>query len=259
MTLADGSGAVEIARCPRRTAGPPPHCRGSPATAHALQRVCGDRDPALHGEGHHGRVGTSGQQHRRTGRYAARSLTAALLTAALLTGCTADDGTAPGADPGPTPGTTAAADGAQAAPARPTFEGRAVVALAPGEEVFVSPSCTPNLDGQRLCWNESADPYRRDDEPRPVTVTAAAAEPTADGLAWAVRLTLDGPSARTAADVLERAVNGAVDLLLTEADGDVLLPVATADVEAVRGGRELLLAGVDKPAAYSLVERLRTT
>lgn len=200
----------------------------------------------------------------RSRTYAARSLPGALLAAALLTGCTgttpADGpGTGPGADPGPTPSIATdgtGADAVSAVPAAPpTWRGRIELALAPGDEVFVMPSCTPGPDGTRACWGETAQPFERSGDLSPVVVTGAGAEPTADGLDWAVRLTVSGPSRATVADVLAEASELGTDVLLTDTDGDVL----ALAVEPVVEGGDLVLAGVGKPAAYELVDRLAGT
>lgn len=202
-----------------------------------------------------------GQGTGRGASYAARSLPGALLAAALLAGCTGDPaGRAPGADPGPTPRATGTgpAAGVAAAPASPpTWTGRAELALAPGGEVFVMPSCTPGPEGTRACWGETAQPFERAGDLRPVVVTAAAAEPSADGLDWAVRLTVAAPSRGAAREVLAEARDLGTDVLLTDPDGDVLALATDPSADPSGGAAEVLLGGVGKPAAYALVERLR--
>ncbi|NYG54322.1 hypothetical protein [Nocardioides perillae] len=189
-------------------------------------------------------------------------LAAVAVATALLAGCTGGAGAPtserpdrPSALPG-TPVATADAgrptdDAGALGSARPELTDDVEAAVGVGREVFVRPSCTPDAGGQRLCWNESALPYQLDPGARPLTLTAARTDLDTVADAWFVEVEV--APADAVAEALDAARARDSRLALTTTGGDL---VALLPGEADLRGTSLRLSGLDKPAAYDLVQRL---
>lgn len=183
-------------------------------------------------------------------------LAAVAAVTALLAGCTGGAGAPtseqPPARPAASPGTpVATTDAAGPGSARPELTADVEAAVGVGREVFVRPSCTPDAGGQRLCWNESALPYQLDPGARPLTLTAARTDLDTVADAWFVEVEVAPADAVAAALAAARTRDSR--LALTTPGGDL---VALLPGEAALRGTSLRLSGLDKPAAYDLVQRL---
>lgn len=115
----------------------------------------------------------------------------------------------------------------------------------------MQPSCTPDSDGTRLCYGETGNPIARGGSPRPITLTDATMTLDDLGLEWSVRLTF--AEARPLTGVARAAAGVGEDgrVLLLEEDA-LLLPLPAGSVD----GRGVTLAGLEKDAAWDLVERV---
>ena len=212
--------------------------------------------------------------HRQAVRRPAGAAAAVLLALGLagLVGCSGNERsssdvpsggggpTSPAAPGSPaTPGTTPAPrpsqpdpTGARAAAAgTPQFHGSLPLTVQPYRQVFVQPSCTPNADGQRFCWAETADPTRAVGTPVVAVLSDAVMQLDDLGSTWTVRLDFagDGPG-RARAAVADAGDRGR--LLLTDPrDGAALLAVRAAEVS--EDGRAVVTDPLEKAEAWDLV------
>lgn len=182
-----------------------------------------------------------------------RLLAAAAALATALSGCSGGDGRPLPGDAGDAGGTAPPSASATADPAArtgspPEFHGERGLAVQAGRRVFVQPSCTPDADGMRLCWGETADPLERDGSPRPVTLTDAVMRLDDLGLDWSVRLTFAEAAPLTGTASAASGEDGRVLLLTEEAD---LLRQLPSDAVT---GRVVTLPGLEKAEAWDLVE-----